>query len=116
MRLRAHHVKEKKAEWGGKENPDDGDFFFFFETKDVFQRKDLEELAPKEKGITAVSVKEVLQSLVGDGMTDCERIGTSNSYWAFQSKALHARKCKLEAQNSQLSEGSQKQRRLREEH
>ena len=92
------------------------EIFFFFETKDVFQRKDLEELAPKEKGITAVSVKEVLQSLVGDGMTDCERIGTSNSYWAFQSKALHARKCKLEAQNSQLSEGSQKQRRLREEH
>lgn len=64
----------------------------------------------------AMSVKEVLQSLVDDGMVDCERIGTSNYYWAFPSKALHARKHKLEALNSQLSEGSQKQRRLREEH
>ncbi|OBS57730.1 hypothetical protein A6R68_11140 [Neotoma lepida] len=49
----------------------------------------------------AMSVKEVLQSLVDDGMVDCERIGTSNYYWAFPSKALHARKRKLEALNSQ---------------
>ncbi|XP_005263332.1 meiotic nuclear division protein 1 homolog isoform X1 [Homo sapiens] len=80
----------------------------FSETKDVFQLKDLEKIAPKEKGITAMSVKEVLQSLVDDGMVDCERIGTSNYYWAFPSKALHARKHKLEVLESQLSEGSQK--------
>lgn len=49
-----------------------------------------------------MSVKEVLQSLVDDGMVDCERIGTSNYYWAFPSKALHARKRKLEALNSQV--------------
>ncbi|XP_005400980.1 PREDICTED: meiotic nuclear division protein 1 homolog isoform X2 [Chinchilla lanigera] len=84
----------------------------FFETKDVFQLKDLEKIAPKEKGITAMSVKEVLQSLVDDGMVDCERIGTSNYYWAFPSKALHARKRKLEALESQLSEGSQKHANL----
>ncbi|XP_006885459.1 PREDICTED: meiotic nuclear division protein 1 homolog [Elephantulus edwardii] len=34
----------------------------FFETKDVFQLKDMEKIAPKEKGITAMSVKEVLQN------------------------------------------------------
>ncbi|KAM9749855.1 meiotic nuclear division protein 1 homolog isoform 2-T2 [Dama dama] len=73
----------------------------FFETKDVFQLKDMEKIAPKEKGITAMSVKEVLQSLVDDGMVDCERIGTSNYYWAFPSKALHARKRKLEVLDSQ---------------
>ncbi|XP_061048490.1 tripartite motif-containing protein 2 isoform X2 [Eubalaena glacialis] len=73
----------------------------FFETKDVFQLKDMEKIAPKEKGITAMSVKEVLQSLVDDGMVDCERIGTSNYYWAFPSKALHARKRKLEVLESQ---------------
>ncbi|XP_069878341.1 meiotic nuclear division protein 1 homolog isoform X3 [Dipodomys merriami] len=84
----------------------------FFETKDVFQLKDLEKIAPKEKGITAMSVKEVLQSLVDDGMVDCERIGTSNYYWAFPSKALHARKRKLEVLESQLSEGSQKHAHL----
>lgn len=84
----------------------------FFETKDVFQLKDLEKLAPKEKSITAMSVKEVLQSLVDDGMVDCERIGTSNYYWAFPSKALHARKRKLETLTSQLSEGSQRHANL----
>lgn len=53
-----------------------------------------------------MSVKEVLQSLVDDGMVDCERIGTSNYYWAFPSKALHARKRKLEALESQVSHRS----------
>uniref|UniRef100_U3KF43 Meiotic nuclear division protein 1 homolog n=1 Tax=Ficedula albicollis TaxID=59894 RepID=U3KF43_FICAL len=73
----------------------------FFETKDVFQLKDLEKIAPKEKGITSMSVKEILQSLVDDGMVDTDRIGTSNYFWAFPSKALHARKRKLEELESQ---------------
>ncbi|XP_069487400.1 meiotic nuclear division protein 1 homolog isoform X2 [Ambystoma mexicanum] len=73
----------------------------FFETKDVFQLKDLEKIAPKEKGITSMSVKEILQSLVDDAMVDTERIGTSNYFWAFPSKALHARKRKLESLETQ---------------
>lgn len=43
-----------------------------------------------------MSVKEVLQSLVDDNMVDTERVGTSNYYWAFPSKALHTRKRRLE--------------------
>uniref|UniRef100_A0A663LP36 Meiotic nuclear division protein 1 homolog n=1 Tax=Athene cunicularia TaxID=194338 RepID=A0A663LP36_ATHCN len=84
----------------------------FFETKDVFQLKDLEKIAPKEKGITSVSVKEILQSLVDDGMVDTDRIGTSNYFWAFPSKALHARKRKLEELESQFAESSQKKEAL----
>ncbi|XP_062055253.1 meiotic nuclear division protein 1 homolog [Lepus europaeus] len=80
----------------------------FFETKDVFQLKDMEKIAPKEKGVTALSVKDGLQSLVDDGLVGCERIGTSSSYWAFPSKALHTRKRKVEVPESQLSEGNQK--------
>ncbi|KAK2541661.1 Mnd1 [Columba guinea] len=76
----------------------------FFETKDVFQLKDIEKIAPKEKGITSVSVKEILQSLVDDGMVDTDRIGTSNYFWAFPSKALHARKRKLEDLESQTKD------------
>ena len=34
-----------------------------------------------------MSVKDVLQSLVDDGMVDSDRIGTSNYFWAFPSKA-----------------------------
>ncbi|XP_071986231.1 meiotic nuclear division protein 1 homolog [Engystomops pustulosus] len=86
----------------------------FFETRDVFQLKDLEKIAPKQKGITSMSVKDVLQSLVDDGMVDSERIGTSNYFWAFPSKALHARKRKLEMLESQFSEASQKKKQLEE--
>ncbi|XP_037617165.1 meiotic nuclear division protein 1 homolog [Sebastes umbrosus] len=81
----------------------------FFESKDVFQLKDIEKIAPKSKGITPMSVKDVLQSLVDDNMVDCERVGTSNYYWAFPSKALHARKRKLEELQSQISETKQRQ-------
>ncbi|NXS91898.1 MND1 protein, partial [Jacana jacana] len=84
----------------------------FFETKDVFQLKDIEKIAPKEKGITSMSVKEILQSLVDDGMVDTDRIGTSNYFWAFPSKALHARKRKLEELESQFTESSQKKEAL----
>lgn len=49
-----------------------------------------------------MSVKEVLQSLVDDSMVDCERVGTSNYYWAFPSKALNARKHKLEDLQNQV--------------
>ncbi|XP_078067482.1 meiotic nuclear division protein 1 homolog [Mustelus asterias] len=86
----------------------------FFETKDVFQLKDLEKIAPKEKGITSMSVKEVLQSLVDDGMVDTDRIGTSNYFWAFPSKALHVRKRKLEQLESQLIEGTERKQSLQQ--
>ena len=33
----------------------------FYETKDVFQLKELEKLGPKEKGVIAQSVKDVVQ-------------------------------------------------------
>lgn len=53
-----------------------------------------------------MTVKEVLQSLVDDNMVDCERVGTSNYYWAFPSKALHARKRKLEELQQQVTDRS----------
>uniref|UniRef100_A0AAY4A9D8 Meiotic nuclear division protein 1 homolog n=1 Tax=Denticeps clupeoides TaxID=299321 RepID=A0AAY4A9D8_9TELE len=84
----------------------------FFETKDVFQLKDIEKIAPKSKGITPMSVKEVLQSLVDDNMVDSERVGTSNYYWAFPSKALHARKRKIDELEKQHEEGKQRRARL----
>lgn len=49
-----------------------------------------------------MTVKDVLQSLVDDNMVDCERVGTSNYYWAFPSKALNARKHKLEELQKQV--------------
>jgi len=68
----------------------------FYNHKDVFQLKDLEKICPKEKGIIAQSVKEVLTSLCDDGLVDTEKVGTSVYFWAFPSKALNLRKRKLE--------------------
>lgn len=52
--------------------------------------------------LAPMSVKDVLQSLVDDNMVDCEKVGTSNYFWAFPSKALHARKRKLEELHKQV--------------
>jgi chromosome segregation ATPase len=47
--------------------------------------KELEKLAPKEKGITAQSVKEVLTALEADQEVRQEKIGISNFFWYFPS-------------------------------
>jgi len=75
----------------------------FYETKDVYLLKDLEKLAPKLKGITSMSVKDVVTSLVDDGMVDTDKIGTSVYFWAFPSKASANRKRKLASLNNQIS-------------
>lgn len=55
----------------------------FYEKKEFYQLKELEKLAPKEKGITANSVKDVVQALVDDGSVDTDKIGGSIYFWAF---------------------------------
>ncbi|KAF5386142.1 hypothetical protein D9615_002543 [Tricholomella constricta] len=55
-------------------------------SKDFYQLKELEKLAPKMKGIVSQSVKEVLQSLVDDGLVQGDKIGSSNFFWSFPSQ------------------------------
>ncbi|KAJ2819416.1 Meiotic nuclear division protein 1, partial [Coemansia sp. 'formosensis'] len=43
------------------------------------------------------TVKDVVQSLVDDGMCHCEKIGTSNYYWAFPSESAIKRQTRLKA-------------------
>ncbi|XP_076044991.1 meiotic nuclear division protein 1 homolog [Oratosquilla oratoria] len=68
----------------------------FYEKKDFYQLKELEKLGPKEKGVISQSVKEVVTSLVDDGLVDTDKIGTCVYFWAFPSKAETTRKRKLE--------------------
>ncbi|XP_029642880.1 meiotic nuclear division protein 1 homolog [Octopus sinensis] len=77
---------------------------FFFEKKDFFQLKELEKLCQKEKGITSMSVKEILTSLVDDGMVDTEKIGTSVYFWAFPSKASQTMNKKINDLNKKTEE------------
>uniref|UniRef100_A0A1B6M0L2 Meiotic nuclear division protein 1 homolog n=1 Tax=Graphocephala atropunctata TaxID=36148 RepID=A0A1B6M0L2_9HEMI len=76
----------------------------FYEKKEFFSLKELEKIAPKEKGIIAQSVKEVVQNLVDDGLVDTDKIGTSIYFWAFPSKAKHTRKRKFEEASDKLEE------------
>ncbi|GAB1597869.1 meiotic nuclear division protein 1 homolog [Argonauta hians] len=75
---------------------------FFFEKKDFFQLKELEKQCQKEKGITSMSVKEILTSLVDDGMVDTDKIGTSVYFWAFPSKASQTMQKKINDLNKKI--------------
>lgn len=55
----------------------------FYEKREFFTLKELEKIAPKEKGIVAQSVKDVLQNLIDDGLVRTDKIGTSIYFWAF---------------------------------
>lgn len=68
----------------------------FYESNEFFQMKELEKIAPKQKGIVPQSVKEVTQLLVDEGLVECEKIGTFVCYWAFPSQAAVIRKKQLE--------------------
>ncbi|XP_046360312.2 meiotic nuclear division protein 1 homolog [Haliotis rufescens] len=85
---------------------------FFYEKKDFFQLKELERMCQKEKGITSMSVKDILTSLVDDGMVDTDKIGTSVYFWAFPSKASQNRKRKISDLTSRLNELEGRQKSL----
>ncbi|KAJ3562976.1 hypothetical protein NP233_g9237 [Leucocoprinus birnbaumii] len=70
--------------------------------------KELEKLGPKLKGIVSQSVKDVLQSLVDDGLVQGDKIGSSNFFWSFPSQKganVRARLCK--AQDAALNTRNQ---------
>ncbi|KAE9420547.1 hypothetical protein Angca_003899, partial [Angiostrongylus cantonensis] len=64
----------------------------------------LYQIAPKQKGVISQAVKEVTQSLVDDGLVECEKIGTFVCYWAFRSKASQIRKRKLQELNESIDD------------
>lgn len=67
----------------------------FKDDQSFFHYKDIEKLSLK-KGITFQSIKDVLDSLVGDDLVECEKVGSSNFYWSLQSKLYQVKKNKLE--------------------
>ncbi|EDQ87873.1 uncharacterized protein MONBRDRAFT_26904 [Monosiga brevicollis MX1] len=77
---------------------------FFYETEDVWQLKEVEKICAKEKGITSMAIKDVLQSLVDDNMVHVEKIGTSNYYWAFPSEGAAIRGNKKDDYNKKIQE------------
>lgn len=76
----------------------------FEERKNVFQLKEIEKIASKEKQINSMIVKDIVQSLVDDSLVDTEKIGSSNYFWAFPSKLILIKKDKLEVARKKHSE------------
>ncbi|KAJ1957544.1 Meiotic nuclear division protein 1 [Dispira parvispora] len=83
-----------------------------FETKDFFQLKELEKIAPKSKGIVAQSVKDVLQELVDDDIVNLEKIGTSNYYWSFPSAARKTRQNKIHELQTEVQQSVKRNEEL----
>lgn len=73
----------------------------FYEKREFFTLKELEKIAPKEKGIVMQTVKDVLQTLLDDGFVRSERIGTSIYFWTFPGE-------NITAIEQRISEGSKK--------
>ncbi|CAG8478850.1 9063_t:CDS:2 [Acaulospora morrowiae] len=84
----------------------------FHETKDFYQLKELERIAPKQKGIVMQSVKDILQELVNDNLVAQDKIGTSNYFWSFPSSALQSRRVKIEELTEEIKKLSDKNAEL----
>ncbi|GMK59870.1 hypothetical protein CspeluHIS016_0900870 [Cutaneotrichosporon spelunceum] len=68
----------------------------FHESAEFYTLKELEKIAPKQKGIVQQSVKEILDELVSDGLVTFDKIGTSNYFWAFPSTAGATKRAMLD--------------------
>eukprot|EP00842_Homolaphlyctis_polyrhiza_P001291 jgi/Hompol1/2162/HPOL_002196-RA len=63
----------------------------FHESRDFFNMKELEKIAPRSKGIIEKSVKEV-----ADGLVQTEKIGSGVYYWSFPGSDVHQMRKSLE--------------------
>ncbi|KAL7712749.1 Meiotic coiled-coil protein [Entamoeba marina] len=68
----------------------------FNERKCAFLLKDLEKIAPKEKGIVVKTVEEVVKEMVDDSLIHTEKIGTSVYFWAFPSEDIMNKRVEYE--------------------
>ncbi|KAJ2341179.1 Meiotic nuclear division protein 1, partial [Coemansia sp. RSA 2673] len=84
----------------------------FHESQEPFLLKELEKIGHKQKGIVPQSIKDVVQSLVDDGMCHCEKIGTSNYYWAFPSEAAIKRQNRLKTLEDTVEQMEAKKQEL----
>ncbi|XP_054004581.1 meiotic nuclear division protein 1 homolog [Hylaeus anthracinus] len=86
----------------------------FYEKREFFTLKELEKVAPKEKGIVVQSVKDVLQALVDDGLVRSEKIGTSVYFWTFPGENITAIEHRISEASKKIVEAEFKLQKLKE--
>jgi len=87
----------------------------FLETKDVYTLKELEKVAPKSKGITQQSVKDIVQALCDDSEIKNDKIGISNYFWCFPSDELNNRNVKMDKLNTEIESSKRKRESIQSE-
>ncbi|XP_035724115.1 meiotic nuclear division protein 1 homolog [Vespa mandarinia] len=87
----------------------------FYERREFFTLKELEKIAPKEKGIVAQTVKDVLQTLVDDGLVRSDKIGTSIYFWTFPGENITAVENRIAHASKRIVEAEFKLQKLKEE-
>lgn len=78
---------------------------------EFYQLKDIEKLGVK-KGVTSQSIKDILMSLVDDGLVITDKIGTSNYFWSFPSAAIQTKRNKLKDLNQNIDKQLEKKKKL----
>ncbi|XP_059488858.1 meiotic nuclear division protein 1 homolog [Neocloeon triangulifer] len=86
----------------------------FHESLDVFELKQLETIAPKQKGIVASSVKTVLQVLVDDGLIETDKDGGLVYFWSFPSNVISNLQKRANQKEKRLAELKTKVESLKE--
>ncbi|XP_032665236.1 meiotic nuclear division protein 1 homolog [Odontomachus brunneus] len=87
----------------------------FHEKREFFTLKEIEKIAPKEKGIVMQSVKDILQALADDDLVRAEKIGTSTYYWMFPGESITALERIIADMTKKLVEAEFRLQKLREE-
>mmetsp|Transcript_19204 Transcript_19204/g.28584 ORF Transcript_19204/g.28584 Transcript_19204/m.28584 type:complete len:206 (-) Transcript_19204:61-678(-) len=85
---------------------------FFYETKGVYNMKQLEKYLSKEKGIVSRTVKDVVQALVDDNLICMDKIGSLNCYWQFPSQSLVVRQQKIAEAEATLAKREEEKEKL----
>lgn len=87
----------------------------FYERREFFTLKELEKIASKEKGIVTQTVKDVLQTLVDDGLVRTDKIGTSVYFWTFPGENITAIEHRIAHASKRIVEAEFKLQKLQEE-
>ncbi|KAK9458067.1 meiotic nuclear division protein 1 [Dipodascopsis uninucleata] len=80
---------------------------FFRESFTFYGIKDIEKQGAKATGINSMQIKDVLQSLVDDGLVRCEKIGSGNFYWSFPSDASRQRDLALQTTKKNVASANE---------
>mmetsp|Transcript_29743 Transcript_29743/g.53414 ORF Transcript_29743/g.53414 Transcript_29743/m.53414 type:complete len:206 (-) Transcript_29743:619-1236(-) len=85
---------------------------FLLQKAEPFTMKELEKYLPKAKGIVWQSVKQVVETLVADGVVQSDKIGSNVFYWCFPSTQGKSLENKLDGLKRQVADAKRKHAEL----